>query len=62
MVGSFVVGEVKLWKVKNMLLLENGEGEVCVMCVYVLVFVLCKEFVFLVKDGDKVDWYFVNVC
>ncbi|MBC8832137.1 hypothetical protein IAI13_38130, partial [Escherichia coli] len=58
--GSLAVGEVKPWKVKNTLPLENGEGEVRVARAYSTALALCKEFTFSVKDGDKADWYFAN--
>ncbi|HGL5386711.1 TPA: hypothetical protein ACKFJT_007132, partial [Burkholderia cenocepacia] len=60
--GSLAVGEVKPWKVKNTLPLENGEGEVRVTRAYASALALCKEFAFSVKDGDKADWYFANAC
>ncbi|AXK66208.1 MULTISPECIES: hypothetical protein [Burkholderia] len=60
--GTLAVGEVKPWKVKNTLPLENGEGEVRVARAYSTALALCKEFAFSVKDGDKADWYFASAC
>ncbi|EGD04938.1 hypothetical protein [Burkholderia pseudomultivorans] len=61
-VGSSAVGDVKPWKVKNTIPLENGEGEVRVTRAYSSALAMCKEFAFSVKDGDKADWYFANAC
>lgn len=60
--GGLAVGEVRAWKVKNTLPLENGEGEVRVTRAYSTPLALCKELAFSVKDGAKADWYFANVC
>ncbi|AOK53499.1 hypothetical protein WT67_11315 [Burkholderia stagnalis] len=60
--GGLAVGEVKAWKVKNTIPLENGEGEVRVTRAYSTALALCKEFAFSMKDGNKADWYFASAC
>ncbi|MCC8396344.1 hypothetical protein LJ656_27515 [Paraburkholderia sp. MMS20-SJTR3] len=66
LVGTMSVGETKPWSVKHTLPIENGHGEVRVTHAINSALVLCKEFVFSVRDGDKPDspeqWFTATAC
>ncbi|KVE39506.1 hypothetical protein [Burkholderia sp. TSV86] len=60
--AGLAVGETRAWRVKNVVPLENGEGEVRVTRAFTTPLALCKEFAFSVKDGARADWYFASAC
>ncbi|NML32957.1 hypothetical protein HHL14_19225 [Paraburkholderia sp. G-4-1-8] len=64
--GTMAVGETKPWSVKHTLPIENGHGEIRVTRAVSSSLVLCKEFVFSVKDGDGPDapvrWFTAAAC
>jgi len=53
MAGELLVGETKPWRVKHVLPLENGHGEVRVLREFASALATCREFAFSVIDGEK---------
>jgi hypothetical protein len=66
MAGDLPVGETKSWRVKHVLPIENGHGEVRVLREFNSALATCREFAFSVIDGEKpsapADWFLASIC
>ncbi|MFM0366951.1 hypothetical protein [Paraburkholderia sediminicola] len=64
--GELPVGETKPWRVKHVLPIENGHGEVHVLREFDSALATCREFAFSVIDGEMPDapaeWFLASIC
>jgi hypothetical protein len=66
LVGSMRVGEIRRWRGKTYLPIENGHGRVRVMRSFRSALADCKEFAFSVQegqeDGASERWFIATTC
>ena len=64
--GEMPVGETRAWRVKHLLPIENGHGQVRVTRAFASALAICKDFVFSVQDGDgpgaREVWFSSSTC
>jgi hypothetical protein len=65
-VGSLPVDGTGTWRIKHILPVENGHGQVRVLRAFSSALAQCREFAFSVQDGDASDapeqWYIATAC
>jgi hypothetical protein len=64
--GELPVGETRPWRVKHVLPVENGHGEVHVLREFDSALATCREFAFSVIEGEKpgapTEWFLASIC
>lgn len=64
--GELNIGDTREWRVKHMLPVENGHGDIRVLSESANALTTCREFMFSVADSDKPDahqdWFLAQAC